>query len=335
MLTETSESTSKFFHHRSWSWPAFPICSSRPRRPAVLLHPLLLVLPRLEDQLQKPCWGTSLPKHVSLPVRLVWCHLHHEEHLGDAQVKEAQHQAAAGADLVTLCIAWSLNIALKNELFLSLSSWHSLCPESWHLFAGLDYLDALIAPHMTKVVDGLCRSVWRCLDCGKDFKLKGDMSRHVEAFHITHPGLQCDLCEKVLKTRESMRSHMNNVHKNENLMKYNFWIKLLPFCHSLLIVIDFSVDVDCFTAWSADHREVDEKIETLIGRLPEGAFVCHVCGYSNNTKQNMKKHVETHIETPGYPCAFCQKHFKTRNSLNTHVSTHHREERKNQLNLSF
>ena len=91
----------------------------------------------------------------------------------------------------------------------------------------------------------------------------------------------------------------------------------------------------CFAAWSADHGDVDQKIETLIGRIPEGAFVCHVCGYSNNTKQNMKKHVETHIETPGYPCAFCQKHFKTRNSLNTHVSTHHREERKNQLNLSF
>ena len=227
--------------------------------------------------------------------------------------------------------------SIEQRTFPLFSTWHSLCPESWHLFAGLDYLDALIAPHMTKVVDGLGRSVWRCLDCGKDFKLKGDMSRHVEAFHITHPGLQCDLCEKVLKTRESMRSHMNNVHKNENLLKYNFWIKLLPFsfCHSLLIVIDFSLDVECFTAWSADHREVDEKIETLIGRLPEGAFVCHVCGYSNNTKQNMKKHVETHIETPGYPCAFCQKHFKTRNSLNTHVSTHHREERKNQLNLSF
>ena len=117
-MTESSESTSKCFPHRSWSWPAFPICSSRPRRPTILLHPLLLVLPRLEDQLQKPCRGASLPKHVPLSVRLVWCHLHHEEHLGDAQVKEAQHQAAAGADLVTHCTAWSLNIALNNELFL-------------------------------------------------------------------------------------------------------------------------------------------------------------------------------------------------------------------------
>ena len=100
---------------------------------------------------------------------------------------------------------------------------------SWHLLAGLDYLDALIAPHMTRVVDVSGRSVWRCLDCGKEFKLKGDMSRHVEAFHITHPGLQCEVCEKVLKTRESMRSHMNNVHKSASPLKYNFWNQLKHF----------------------------------------------------------------------------------------------------------
>ena len=48
-----------------------------------------------------------------------------------------------------------------------------------------------------------------------------------------------------------------------------------------------------FAAWSADHGEIDQKIETLIGRIPEGAFVCHVCDYSYNTEQDMKKHVET------------------------------------------
>ena len=84
-----------------------------------------------------------------------------------------------------------------------------------------------------------------------------------------------------------------------------------------------------------DHHEIDQKIEAVISRLPEGGFACQVCGYSNNTKQNLKKHAETHMETPGYPCNFCQKQFKTRNSLNTHVSTHHREERKNQFNNSF
>jgi len=90
-----------------------------------------------------------------------------------------------------------------------------------------------------------------------------------------------------------------------------------------------------FAAWSADHGEVDEKIEHLIGRCLEGGYMCHVCGYNNSTRQNMKKHVETHIQTAGYPCNFCQKLFKTRNSLNTHVSTHHREERKKQLNITY
>jgi uncharacterized C2H2 Zn-finger protein len=88
--------------------------------------------------------------------------------------------------------------------------------------AGLAYLDGLIAPHMMRVHDDVGRAVWRCLDCLKEFKLKGDMTRHVEAFHIEHPGLSCELCEKVLKTRESMRSHMNNVHKSAAGVKYTF-----------------------------------------------------------------------------------------------------------------
>ena len=87
-------------------------------------------------------------------------------------------------------------------------------------FAGLEELERLIAPHMARTLDTLGRSVWRCLDCLKEFKLKGDMSRHVEAFHITHPGLACHVCEKMLKTRESLRSHINNVHKSA-LVKYS------------------------------------------------------------------------------------------------------------------
>jgi len=78
----------------------------------------------------------------------------------------------------------------------------------------VDYLDALIATKMLKVPEaGTNKSAWRCLDCGKEYKLKGDASRHVEAHHIEHPGFSCEMCGKVLKTRDSLRNHMHQLHK--------------------------------------------------------------------------------------------------------------------------
>jgi len=81
-------------------------------------------------------------------------------------------------------------------------------------------------------------------------------------------------------------------------------------------------------AWNMDHEEVDQQIESLIQKNPEGGYLCTACGHINSSKKDLRRHVETHIDTPGYPCNFCGKQFKTRNSLNTHQSTKHREERK-------
>jgi len=83
----------------------------------------------------------------------------------------------------------------------------------FYLIAGFEKLDAMIAAKMSKFVEG-GRSSWRCMDCGKDYKSKADASRHVEAHHVNHPGLACNICLKILKNRESLRSHMTNVHKN-------------------------------------------------------------------------------------------------------------------------
>jgi len=81
--------------------------------------------------------------------------------------------------------------------------------------------------------------------------------------------------------------------------------------------------------WTTGRGEIDHQIESLIKKQLEGGYQCVECGYTNIKKSNMKKHVETHVETPGYQCAFCYKQFKTKNSLNTHTSNNHREEKKN------
>eukprot|EP00092_Neocalanus_flemingeri_P082237 GFUD01102903.1.p1 GENE.GFUD01102903.1~~GFUD01102903.1.p1 ORF type:complete len:132 (-),score=28.41 GFUD01102903.1:24-392(-) len=84
--------------------------------------------------------------------------------------------------------------------------------------------------------------------------------------------------------------------------------------------------------WSSD--QVEQQIESLYQKQPSGDFTCVTCGYLNRLKQNMQKHVETHIDTPGYICSYCYKQFKTKNSLNTHTSVKHREESKKNF-LSF
>jgi len=80
---------------------------------------------------------------------------------------------------------------------------------------GLADLDSLIEEHMTKVKDhSQGKPMWTCNDCGKFSRLKNDISKHVESFHITHPGLVCNLCERVLKTRDTLKLHMKSKHRD-------------------------------------------------------------------------------------------------------------------------
>ena len=82
--------------------------------------------------------------------------------------------------------------------------------EIFSLFLGgsTQYLDVLISTKMMKILGG-----WQCVDCSKEYKQKGDLSRHVESSHIDHPGCVCSLCGKILKTRDSLRNHYYQSHR--------------------------------------------------------------------------------------------------------------------------
>jgi len=80
--------------------------------------------------------------------------------------------------------------------------------------------------------------------------------------------------------------------------------------------------------WTVGLEEIDHHLESLFQKQLDGDYQCVSCGYRSKKKSNIKKHVEKHIETPGYQCDFCYKQFKTKNSLNTHTSVNHREEKK-------
>ena len=74
-------------------------------------------------------------------------------------------------------------------------------------------LDDLIATKMVHVSDGKGKRLWRCLECSRERYSKTEISRHVEATHIQHPGYQCQHCDVISKTRDSLRHHVKNHHQ--------------------------------------------------------------------------------------------------------------------------
>ena len=83
--------------------------------------------------------------------------------------------------------------------------------------------------------------------------------------------------------------------------------------------------------FSGDMKELDEQIETMMGQgenfIKHGAsrikaFICQVCG-KEGLKWNIKDHIEAnHLEGISIPCSFCEKSFRSRNSLRNHVKAH-------------
>ena len=73
----------------------------------------------------------------------------------------------------------------------------------------------------------------------------------------------------------------------------------------------------------SDMAEVEEKIEQLIERR-DGRHYCKACEYSAQHKSHIKEHVEIHIDGLSYPCQFCGKTFRSRNSLRRHLYNFHK-----------
>ena len=77
---------------------------------------------------------------------------------------------------------------------------------------------------------------------------------------------------------------------------------------------------------------LDLEIDSMINdaEIKGNPFTCKVCGKESNTKQHMRVPVEgAHITGPSFPCDKCNtgKFYKTRNSLDGHMSKKHRNYR--------
>ena len=72
-------------------------------------------------------------------------------------------------------------------------------------YENIEELDLEIEKRMEKQDDGQ----WMCLTCGKIYKRKGHLKEHVET-HIDGLKFPCQNCDKILRTRNNLRTHRNS-----------------------------------------------------------------------------------------------------------------------------
>ena len=70
-------------------------------------------------------------------------------------------------------------------------------------------LDGAIDQYLVMGMEGSLQ----CIECGMSGK-KRDVRRHIEAKHMANTHVSCSLCGKVVKTRDSLRKHMEKEHRD-------------------------------------------------------------------------------------------------------------------------
>ena len=78
-----------------------------------------------------------------------------------------------------------------------------------YLFLGIaTELDNTIDQYLVMGVEGS----FQCVGCGFSGK-KRNVRNHIEARHMTNTHVSCSVCGKVVKTRDSLRKHMEKEHR--------------------------------------------------------------------------------------------------------------------------
>ena len=75
--------------------------------------------------------------------------------------------------------------------------------------------------------------------------------------------------------------------------------------------------VDKFDVGSMTAEEIEMKKIELYQKI-DGVWSCMACSYTTTRNDNMRKHVETHLDGLSYTCTLCNKEFRSKDSLINH-----------------
>merc|ERR1719342_2028628 len=215
----------------------------------------------------------------------------------------------------------------------------------------------MLAAKIKEKIEKLSNDCYKCLVCGFNSNYKQSIVGHAET-HIEGLEYTCKYCKKIVKTRNHLSNHISTNHREErkaesskaaeSLTRVEEPIKLNEkkisgneqqteniFCTNCNehfeteITLRLHQTICKIQTDASGEPESDyhlEKAKEMVEKLGD-SFKCIICEYSSSFKSNVIRHTEIHVEGFNYSCKYCPLKVKTRNNLNGHISSHHREER--------
>ena len=134
---------------------------------------------------------------------------------------------------------------------------------------------------------------------------------------LTDPGADLEEEENI---QENEPIQVKDNHIREDIIRYDTKIKPNPSERHEQIIVKVYTDIN-----PDNISVVDEQVVKNIVRNLDGTYSCTVCGKNKNHKNDMRKHIETHIEGLRFNCPMCEKMLRSRYSLANHSYTFHNQ----------
>ena len=204
---------------------------------------------------------------------------------------------------------------------------------------------------------------FQCVDCGKQFRTKGSLERHVQ-IHLNE--FSCHLCDGKFNSKRLLQEHsmihsgvrafrcfdcdrqfLQNVSLKHHVYTNHLDSKACRKCDNKIkdklhltehLQSEAARNKPKKSAFVFDERkEKPRKPKSMADKILDGRikdmmkrenrmWLCKLCDETKTKKSNMTSHIETsHLEN-SIPCNFCETVFSNRPALSTHVRSKHTTE---------
>ena len=138
---------------------------------------------------------------------------------------------------------------------------------------------------------------FRCETCASSFAEKKDMLRHIGTVHEGKKLYKCDTCQTSFSQKANLNGHIKKVHEKNK-----------PFsCGSCNAKFSFQKDL-------VTHEKIKEPAN------------CRLCGANFSPKCLLKVHMTSAHQEQLYKCKDCNKTFKLKSKLYTHIAKVHADD---------